>query len=100
MVKNPPADAGDMDSFSDQGTENPQAVEQPTLGAAATEPVLGSKRSPPSEKPTQRSKEAQVQTKINKNKHLKKKKKEDMETGAERRCCKDTQWIMPREDKH
>ena len=47
VVKNPPADVGDMDSFSDRGTENPQAVEQPTLGATATEPVLRSKRSRP-----------------------------------------------------
>lgn len=40
VVKNPPPDAGDVDSFSDQGTESPQARKQPGPGATPTEPVL------------------------------------------------------------
>ena len=39
MVKNPPANAGDMGSIPGQGTKIPHAVEQLSLCATTTEPM-------------------------------------------------------------
>ena len=44
MIKNPPFNAGDLDSISGQGTRIPHAAEQLSLGAAIPESACHNQR--------------------------------------------------------
>ena len=46
MVKNPPSNAGDVDSIPGRGTKIPHAVGQLSLRATTTEPVHSGAREP------------------------------------------------------